>query len=141
MMQQDSKVISLKCQPNVMVPATQTWQGSADNNADPHVYAYAHVIGIYHTPIDQYDVLHVRWFKYEPGWKHGWKYWQEEQLRFVSGNGQDMFGFLNPANVICSVYLKPACSQGMTDYRFAHSSMAHCFGSPTEDYCAFDLNW
>jgi hypothetical protein len=148
----DSKLISLKRQPDIMLSAERIWQSKEDPDADPHVYAYARVIGIYHVeikdlherqfniPVTRVDVLHVRWFEYEPGWDYGWKYRREERLRFVPGDGDDAFGFIDPANVIRSIHLKPAGSQGMTDNGIAYSPMAHRFGSDTEDYRAFDLN-
>jgi hypothetical protein len=148
----DSKVISLKRQPDVMLPADRTWEHGEDSDADQHVYAFARVIGIYHVevkdmherqfnaPVHRYDVLHVRWYEYEPGWNYGWKHRREERLRFVPGDDEDAFGFINPADVIRSVHLKPVLSQGMTQNGIAYSPLARRFGSVTEDYRAFDLN-
>jgi hypothetical protein len=148
----DSKVISLKRQPDIMVAAEQTWESEEDLDADHLVYMYARVIGIYHVevkdmhehqfniPTERLDVLHVRWFDYEPEWEFGWKYRWEERLWFVPGDRDDAFGFLDPDDIICSVHLKPASSQGMTDNGIPYSPMARHFGSQAEDYRAFDLN-
>ena len=88
---------------------------------DPsHPYVYARILGIYRvkvahpsmTHLEDMDVLWVRWFEVDRKHRAGWRAKRLYRLRFVPGNEEDAFGFLDPEDVIRGVHLIPEFNYG-----------------------------
>lgn len=85
-----------------------------------HPYWYARVIEIFHVDIIHYgprstspekqqiDVLWVRWFGGDVSFNAGWKAKRLHRIGFLDASSPGAFGFLNPAEVICSAHIVPA---------------------------------
>jgi hypothetical protein len=152
-MRRDTKIISIKRHPDIMLPL-QVNAGDLpdlDMDEDPHVFQYARVIGIYHVhvndlssgrrvPQDRIEFLHVRWFQHEPGWVSGWKARRLDRVGFVPGVGTDAFGFIDPALIVRSCHLLPAGSQGKGRGLLRMSRLARLCGDLESDWKAFYVN-
>jgi hypothetical protein len=118
-------VINLRKKPYIMLPAVRNPEVEPElvEDADPHMFLYGRVIGIYHAHIHDYrsdstqplrriEFLHVRWLGAEPGWKAGWKARRLDRLGFIPEGSAEAFSFLDPSQVIRGAQLLPAFSQG-----------------------------
>jgi hypothetical protein len=113
-------------------------------------YWYARVIGIFHAQVRyvdphtrtiygpfKMDFVWVRWFGPDSEYKAGWGAKRLPRLSFVPvGDGiapSDVFGFLDPKDIIRGAHLIPAFMHEQTPDRLG-SSIAR---QPTEN----DLDW
>jgi hypothetical protein len=60
------------------------------------------------------EFLFVHWFTVDHCYCGGWKSKQLHQIRFVDGDNDTAFGFLDPQDVIQGVHLIPAFHYGQT---------------------------
>jgi hypothetical protein len=111
-----------------------------DGQENGHPYWYARVISIFHAmvvhkglksksqEVKKMDFLFVRWFGLDDSQKArgGWKARRLHQIGFVEGD--EAFGFIDPADVIRSVHLIPRFSDGRTKELLGHS-----FSRPAHD--------
>lgn len=119
----------------------------------PHPFVYGRLLGVYHilakylgpgscTPeFTRVDVLYVRWFKIDfsaPGWEGS----RLPQICFVAHNDpdSDVFGFLDPAHVICGSHLMPAFSLGLTSDLLPYPDSAAHLGN-NRDTLHPDSDW
>jgi hypothetical protein len=93
---------------------------------NPHPYWYARVIGIFHAIVDhpnlpdgtRMDFLWVRWYgtDIDQAYDSGFKARRLHRVGFVEDTNDPesspAFGFVDPSNVIRSVYLPPVYSEG-----------------------------
>ena len=100
---------------------------SNEETVAPYPYWYACVIGIFHvfmqytSPETQdaivpqhFDLLWVQWFARNQNVKFGWEVQHLPLMGFYPGDEEDVFGFINPDNVIQGVHLMPAFCYGCT---------------------------
>ena len=95
----------------------------AVDTTDSHLFLYAQVLGIYHANIicvgpemldynpRQLQFLWVRWFQQpeiiENHNTTGWNAYHLDQLSFPPMAGEDAFGFVDPADVLCGCHIIP----------------------------------
>jgi hypothetical protein len=87
------------------------------------------------------EFLFVRWFtidqRYHGGWKSKWLH----RIRFVDGDDDATFGFLDPREVIQGVHLIPAFQHGQTSDFLPPSITAQPLASDNdEDWKYFYIN-
>jgi hypothetical protein len=93
---------------------------------EKHPYWYARVIGIFHANVrhtgpastscnsQSMQFLWVRWFGHDLTHQDGWKTRRLPRIGFVDSDDPDVFGFLDPNEVIRAVHLIPAFNEGRT---------------------------
>ncbi|KAG2154314.1 uncharacterized protein EDB93DRAFT_1044520, partial [Suillus bovinus] len=96
------------------------------------------VLGIYYMDVmldiegptkrHQIEVLHVRWMAPLTDHHSGINYARLPKLAFVEDSDRDVFGFLDPSQVIRSAYLIPvfASHRGTTSLRHGKSFARQC---------------
>ena len=117
---------------NIMVLAP------SDNCVDgqqwlPHKFWYARVLGIYHvnavyvgpdmvdyTP-RRLDFLWVWWYHLKSARVSGWPVRKLHRLSFPPMSSDHAFGFLDPADVLCSCHIIPAFARGRRYVGTGHS--------------------
>ena len=100
---------------------------ASSDNADtspPHPYRYARVLGIYHANIvyvgprmvdyqpQRFDFLWVRWYRVMEAVRTGWTARKLDRVKFPPLVGDDVFGFVNPSDVLRCCHMMPRFSQG-----------------------------
>ncbi|KAJ7205778.1 hypothetical protein GGX14DRAFT_304615, partial [Mycena pura] len=95
----------------------------AQNDADPHPYWYALVLGIFHVdvrlksqnkPYEPMEFLWVRWLTHDMRYHSGWKSKRLPRITFMPFNDPQTFGFLDPNDVLRGSHLIPAFRHGHT---------------------------
>ena len=123
---------------------------SRDGNG-AHPYWYGHIIGIFHSMVVhtgpksrlwepmKMKFLFVRWFGLdtEDSERGGWKAKKLHQIGFVEGNA--VFGFVDPSDVIRAIHLIPRFSQGCTKDSLGHS-IARSILEKDEDWVRYYIN-
>ena len=118
---------------------------------DAQPYWYAHIVGIFHAMVLQIgpkskswqpkkmEFLFVRWFGIDddPSEIGGWKTKKLHQIGFVEGD--EAFGFVDPADVIRGVHLIPWFSQGRTK-ELLGPSFAQSVLENNEDWVRYYVN-
>lgn len=114
---------------NIMLLKTHTDDSPDDPEPEPeeaqdtHPFLYARVIGIYHVNViytgpgmvnynpTRFDFLWVRWYTHVPSSRSPYRL---DQLKFppMSGQLEDAFGFVDPADVLRSCHIIPAFCHG-----------------------------
>ncbi|KAJ7213049.1 hypothetical protein GGX14DRAFT_620012 [Mycena pura] len=111
--EQDS--VSPRSRPDIMVVSEET---------DAHPYEYARVLGIFHVltclrsqnkPFEHLDFLWVRWYSHDTRYKWGWKAKCLPRFQFLPHDNPDVFGFLDPNDVLRGAHLIPAFHHGRTN--------------------------
>ena len=127
---QDS--INPRTHPDIMLLAP-------DAHNEVHPYWYARVIGVFHVNArydgasfqrcsgGRVDVLWVRWYEFDSGYKSGWKHKRLPRLQFSDSTNPDAFGFVDPQAVLRGGHLLPAFAHGRTDEYLIPDSMARQF--------------
>jgi hypothetical protein len=107
-------------QRNIMVLNPQF---SVENIDSQHPFWYARVIGIYHANVmyigrgnadyhpRRLDFLWVRWYHFKDA-PCGWKQLKLDKLRFPPLGEPELFGFLDPNDVLRSAHIIPLLSGG-----------------------------
>lgn len=142
--EQDS--INPRTQPNIMVLRP----GGPSDGPRPHPYWYAHIIGIFHALVDhptspdgiRMDFLWVRWYgsDIDLDFKSGFKARRLHRIGFLEDTddpeASPPFGFVDPSNVIRSVYLPPVFSEGKRADLLG-PSIARQPSEGDEDFCLY----
>ncbi|KIL62599.1 hypothetical protein M378DRAFT_12683 [Amanita muscaria Koide BX008] len=114
-----SDVVNPHSHPDVITYSAET----GDNAAQ---YWYARVIGIFHAMVSsshvnvsnhsfqRIEILWVRWYGAEPGYRHGFRQGRMPKVGFVTHTDEDAFGFLDPNCVIRGCHMIPAFAEGRT---------------------------
>ncbi|KAG5634841.1 hypothetical protein H0H81_000543 [Sphagnurus paluster] len=99
---------------------------SPETESGAHPYWYARVIGIFHATVlclhlqvvnhtpQHIELLWVRWFGIEPGYRSGIRQARLPKVGFVESSDDFAFGFLDPAQVIRGRHMIPAFDNGRT---------------------------
>lgn len=124
---------------------------SHEDDDNRHPYWYARVIKIFHldvwyhgqgatarVPIHM-NVLFVRWFGRDIGFKAGWSAKQLHRIGFFKRDDPEGFGFIDPDQVIRGVHLIPGFEHGRTDTRLGPSFGCDMEGDNT-DFKYFYVN-
>jgi hypothetical protein len=131
--------VNLRTNCDVMVSSGET--------RPKHPYWYAHVLGIYHmdawlnvngpTNKHQLEVLYVRWLAPLTDHQSGMRCARLPKLAFVEESDRDVFGFLDPSQVIRSAHLIPAFNsgRGTTSLRYGETFVRRC--SDLDDWEAY----
>jgi hypothetical protein len=90
-----------------------------------HPFCYARVLGIFHANVvylgeqnqdyrpQRLEFLWVRWYNVEEGVRSGWKTWKLDRAHFPPMvDNEDVFGFLNPVDILRGCHIIPAFSGG-----------------------------
>lgn len=93
-----------------------------EDDASGHPYWYARVLGIFHARFffpgvrhpQRYDFLWVRWFGQDTEWTAGTKAMRLDRIGFVPQSRPNVFGFVDPANIVRACHLIPAFNVGRT---------------------------
>ena len=116
---------------------------------DTHPYWYARIIGIFHAMVLQIgpksksqepkkmEFLFVRWFGLDDVEIGGWKMKKLHQIGF--GEGDEAFGFVDPADVIRGIHLIPRFSLGRTKHLLG-PSFARSVLEEDEDWVRYYIN-
>jgi hypothetical protein len=116
---------------------------------DTHPYWYARIVGIFHAMALQVgpksksreprkmDFLFVRWFGLDNEEIGGWRTKKLHQIGFIEGD--EAFGFVDPADVIRAVHLIPRFSQGRTADLLG-PSFARSVQENNEDWVRYYVN-
>jgi hypothetical protein len=121
------------------------------SGVDEHPYWYARIVGIFHAMVlkigpksmsrepKRMEFLFVRWFGLDTVTDEvgGWKTKKLHQIGFVEGD--EAFGFVNPADVIRAVHLIPRFSQGRTK-NYLGPSFARSSVENDEDWVRYYVN-
>ena len=101
-------------------------------------YLYAYMLGIFHimaylagddldgadnTELETVHILWVHWFDLDPHVLGGFKVCHLPQLKWVTLD-DNMFGFVSPNQVLCTVHLMPAFTHGQSDAALPGFSVA-----------------
>ncbi len=117
-LRRDQDSVNPRTHADVMVAAHED-----DEEANPHPYWYARVIGIFHTsvlrrgdssPPKRMEFLWVRWYGRDLDHGAGWKTRRLHRVGFIASQDPAAYGFLDPALVIRTVHLIPAFELGRT---------------------------
>ncbi|ETW76898.1 hypothetical protein HETIRDRAFT_422253 [Heterobasidion irregulare TC 32-1] len=96
-------------------------------NAHLHPYWYAHVLSIFHvmaryigpksqlSEMQRMDFLWVRWYGLDPDMCTGWHARRLPAVGFVPETDPDVFGFLNPQEVLRGAHLIPAFHHSLAE--------------------------
>lgn len=122
-----------------------------DDRDNGHPYWFARIISIFHAMVvhkgsrskshnvKKMEFLFVRWFGLDDSLKAqgGWKAKKMYQIGFTEG--EEAFGFIDPADVIRGVHLIPRFSDGRTKQLLGRSfsRLAH---EKDEDWVRFYVN-
>lgn len=116
---------------------------------DAQPYWYARIIGIFHAMVLQtgpksksrepkkMEFLFVRWFGLDNDEVGGWKTKKLHQIGFVEGD--EAFGFVDPADIIRGVHLIPRFSLGRTK-QLLGPSIARSVLEKDEDWFRYYVN-
>ena len=116
----DYDLVNPRSHPDIMIVSPD----SETNDTSP--FWYARVLKIYHADVwtshpDVHDhsirsmnILWVRWFGSEPGYKWGFSCARLPKIGFVEWNDPFAFTFLDPAHVVRGCHLIPAFAEGRT---------------------------
>jgi len=116
---------------------------------DTHPYWYARIVGIFHAMVLQtgpksksrepkkMEFLLVRWFGLDTNEIGGWKAKKLHQIGFVEGD--EAFGFVDPADIIRGVHLIPRFSLGRTK-ELLGPSFARSVLEKDEDWVRYYVN-
>jgi hypothetical protein len=120
---------------------------------DDFPYQFGRIIGIFHAMVlyngtglqlsepQHMEFLFVRWFTIDQRYRGGWKSKRLHWIRFVNGDDDTAFGFLDPREVIRGVHLIPAFQHGQTSDLLPPSKIARPLGSDNdEDWKYFYVN-
>ena len=117
-------------------------------------YWFGRIIGIYHAAVmytgpeshsevpqpQRMEFLFVRWFGRDLNHRAGWRHRRLNRIRFVEGDDDAPFGFLDPQEVIRGVHLIPAFHYGRTREMLAPSRIARPDSDQDEDWKYFYVN-
>ena len=107
---------------------------SHEDTENPHPYWYARIIGIFHVDVRYHgpeipdhapkciDLLWVRWFARHTHSKCGWAVCHLPRVSFYPQDDANMFGFIDPDDVVHGVHLIPA-------FRFGRCHAPNTFGT------------
>jgi hypothetical protein len=115
---------------------------------DMQPYWYARIIGIFHTMVLQtgqsksrepkkMEFVFVRWFGIDNDEIGGWRTKKLHQIGFVEGD--EAFGFVDPADIIRGVHLIPRFSLGRTK-EVLGPSFARSAVETDEDWVRYYVN-
>lgn len=117
------------------------------SEVEAHPFWYARVLGVYHVNVldslkptagaKRMDVLFVRWFGEEPGWRSGWKARRLDRVGFVEASDPNAFGFVDPNNVVRGCHLIPTFVNGQTHRLLGPSSVARGKATDHTDWDTF----
>ncbi|KAF8259781.1 hypothetical protein EI94DRAFT_1812784 [Lactarius quietus] len=121
--------IKLPTYPNIMV--------LCHDGPEPHPYWYARVIGIFHAIVDHPNLSDGTCMDFL------WA-WRLPQIGFVEDTSDTeaspAFSFVDPGNVIHSVYLVPIYGEGRRADLLG-PSLAHSPSEGNEDFCLYYVNF
>ena len=151
-LRREQDTINIRTKPDIMLLSHEDSLGDGDEAA-PHPYWYARVIGIFHAHVRhtgphttsplprRMDFLWVRWFGRDSSSlrQSGWKARRLMRVGFQDGESPGAFGFLDPALVIRSVHLEPAFALGRTD-EYLLPSIARQPSEGDEDWAFYYVN-
>ena len=114
-------------------------------------YWFSQIIGIYHAAVmytgpeshsevpqpQHMEFLFVQWFECELKHYAGWRHKRLNQIGFIEGNDDALFGFLDPQEVIQGVHLIPAFHYGRMHEMLAPSRID---SDQDEDWKYFYIN-
>ena len=143
-------VINSTSHPDIMVL-------SCEDGEDVHPFWYVRVVKIFHllvrhhvsapqtelsTPMEsqRMDILWVQWFGLDADARGGWSKKGLHGVSFIPWDEPDVFGFLDPAQVVRGVHLIPNFPQGRTHARLP-PSIVRPAGDNNEDWESFYVNW
>lgn len=100
----------------------QSYEDPLETEADPHPFWYARVLGIFHAMVyirgslklQRFKFLMVRWFGQEQDWLGGARHLRLNCIGYVEENDPEVFGFLDPSEVLRACHLIPTFSAGKT---------------------------
>ncbi|KAG1807123.1 uncharacterized protein BJ212DRAFT_1282423, partial [Suillus subaureus] len=131
--------INTQTHPDVMVLSRET--------KPQHPYWYAHILGIYHMDIwfntegsmkmCQIKVLYIRWLAPLIGHQSRMNYTQLLKVAFVDESDHDVFGFLDPGQVIQGTHLIPAFVSGCGTVYLCHGKPFAHQGDDLDDWEAY----
>lgn len=131
------------------------------NNSEPQAesgdnqfpYHFGRIIGIFHAMVlcdtasgsqanepQHMEFLFVRWFTPDQGHHGGWKAKRLHRIRFVDGDDDDAFGFLDPQEIIRGVHLIPAFHHGQSSDLLPPSMIARPASDKDQDWNYFYVN-
>ncbi|TFK61080.1 hypothetical protein BDN72DRAFT_805276 [Pluteus cervinus] len=137
-------IISPLRHPFVMVKSRDAKEGA-------HPFWYAQVLGIFSATVaitrptlepepQKLDMLWVRWFGDEPGYRSGRKYSKLPKIGFVPQTEDDAFGFLDPSLVIRGCHLIPSFADGRTDQLLGAGLSAARAKDDVDDWAKYYVN-
>jgi hypothetical protein len=103
---------------NIMLLANDA---ATDHSANPHHFLYARVLGVYHTNViytgpgmRDYGArrLDFLWYEVVDLASSGWHSSRLDSVRFLSMNGDDAFGFVDPKDVLRGCHIMPNFAKG-----------------------------
>ncbi|KAF9038888.1 hypothetical protein BDP27DRAFT_1244966, partial [Rhodocollybia butyracea] len=74
--------------------------------------------------IQRLNILHVCWLEFDDSWNWGLQAKHFPCVYFPDASSPEAFGFLNPACVLCGVYLMPVYHLGLTEELLGPDSVA-----------------
>ena len=127
---------------------------SDDDDAKFHPYWYAHVIGVFHAmvhlnsphakacPMRCMEFLWVRWYGIDCNsdtMKSAFEAKCMYQIGFLDGNSDEVFGFIDPSDVLQAVHLIPSFAGGCIS-EIGILPMAHHPEEDNQDYIHYYVN-
>lgn len=104
-----------------------------DNSNSKHSFWYARVVGVFHVNViwngskaQRMEFLWVRWFERDATHKSGWQHRRLDRIKFTtydSGEDDNAFGFIDPADVVRACHLIPCFHEGPTSDALPPSSV------------------
>lgn len=86
------------------------------------------------------EFLFIRWFTVDRRYRGGWKSKRLHRIKFVGGDDDTAFGFLDPQDVIRGVHLIPVFHYGKTSDLLPPSGTARPGSDNDEDWKYFYVN-
>ena len=115
-------------------------------NEDSHPYWYGRILGIFHADVhhvgphsrsmqsQKMEFLFVCLFGMDTTPTPGWKRKRLHRLAFVPGNDEQVFGFIDPSQIILVVHLIPVFKWGKVTKLLTKSVIAHGMSDPIHDW-------
>lgn len=144
-MRQEYNIINPRQHSNIMVAASNL-DGDTGISASGHPFAYAHVLGVFHTDIMRIgsglsvlthtiQFIFVYWYRRDTSFKAGFKACRLHHLQLLPADNADACGFLDPSDVIRRCHIIPAFAYGILD---DGCNSSHLSGVPR--WCYFYMN-
>lgn len=122
----DYDIINPQKHANVMA-VSPLFDPISNTAEDGHPFAYARVLGIYHTDVVHIDaetfatsahtveLVLVHWYQRDLTYNAGFRHRRLHRLRLTSVEDAEAFGFLDPDDIIRGCHLIPAFAHGRPD--------------------------